>query len=81
MPTYAPARIDDSWWRAEATDSLRDLDFSLRARRALVRAGLHRVSDLLDLDLDRLAPVRGVGARTVDELDPLYTAPEAYREP
>ncbi len=68
MSIYVHTHIDDSWWRARATDSLRDLHFSLRTRRALLNADLHRVSDLLDLDLDRLADVRGVGAKTVDEV-------------
>ncbi len=71
MSTYRRVRIVDSWWRAEAADSLRDLDLSLRTRRALTGANLHRVADLLDLDLDHFAARRGVGAKTVAEVAPV----------
>ncbi len=61
-------RTEDSWWRAGDATDVEKLDLSMRAGHALFDAGVRRVADVRDLDLERFAGRRGVGARTVEEI-------------
>ncbi len=66
--TPIPVAAPDSWWQTETESSPEELALTLHAHRALRRAGVERIVDLCDLDLEQIARQPGLEHATVEEI-------------